>query len=94
VHFDTHFENIMTDGRRFYFNDFGLALSTQFDLSDSEMVFLQRHRDYDRCRASVAFMHAATTAVLGQDNWHGNLRRALQLESILIPPPVAATIQK
>jgi hypothetical protein len=39
-------------------------------------------------------MHAATTAALGQDNWKENLRRALRSESILISPPVAATIQK
>jgi hypothetical protein len=70
LHFDTHFENILTDGRRLYFNDFGLALSTEFDLSDGEMEFLRRHRDYDRCRASVGFMHAVTTAVPGQDNWN------------------------
>jgi hypothetical protein len=94
VHFDTHFDNIVTDGQRLYFNDFGLALSMEFDLSDSETAFLRQHRDYDRCRASVGFMHAATTAALGQDNWKENLRRALRSESILISPPVAATIQK
>jgi hypothetical protein len=28
THFDTLFENIVTDGRRLYFSDFGLALSS------------------------------------------------------------------
>jgi hypothetical protein len=94
VHFDTHFENVVTDGQRLYFNDFGLALSMEFDLSASEIAFLRRHRDYDQCRASVGFMHAATTAIFGQENWRENLRSVLQSESIPVSPPVAATIQK
>lgn len=36
IHFDAHFANILTDGRRLYFADFGLALSSRFDLSADE----------------------------------------------------------
>ncbi|MDH6109040.1 hypothetical protein P3T36_006037 [Kitasatospora sp. MAP12-15] len=47
VHFDAHFENILTDGRRLYFTDFGLALSSGFELSIEEREFLTLHEDYD-----------------------------------------------
>ncbi|HET6635714.1 MAG TPA: protein kinase family protein, partial [Streptomyces sp.] len=33
LHFDAHFHNILTDGRRLYFTDYGLALSSRFDLT-------------------------------------------------------------
>ncbi|MET7744876.1 protein kinase family protein [Streptomyces sp. NPDC005385] len=47
VHFDAHFQNILTDGKRLYFTDFGLALSRRFDLSQAETRFLLLHRTYD-----------------------------------------------
>ncbi|MFB7214346.1 protein kinase family protein [Streptomyces sp. NPDC056255] len=49
VHFDAHFANILTDGRRLYFADFGLALSSRFDLSAGESNFLSDHLAYDHC---------------------------------------------
>jgi hypothetical protein len=49
VHFDAHFANILTDGRQLYFADFGLALSSRFDLSADESTFLSDHLAYDHC---------------------------------------------
>ncbi|MGI5054965.1 protein kinase family protein, partial [Streptomyces sp. JAC18] len=49
VHFDAHFANILTDGRQLYFADFGLALSSRFDLSSGESSLLSDHLAYDRC---------------------------------------------
>ncbi|MER7792794.1 protein kinase family protein [Streptomyces sp. NPDC097640] len=49
VHFDAHFANVLTDGRLLYFADFGLALSSCFELSASEAEFLSAHLVYDRC---------------------------------------------
>jgi hypothetical protein len=49
LHFDAHFQNILTDGRRLYFADYGLAISSRFDLSPSETSFFELHRTYDRC---------------------------------------------
>lgn len=49
LHFDAHFENILTDGRRLYFADYGLALSTRFDLTPAEADFYAEHDAYDRC---------------------------------------------
>ncbi|SEN94617.1 hypothetical protein SAMN05216267_1013123 [Actinacidiphila rubida] len=49
LHFDAHFENILTDGRRLFFADFGLALSSRFELGQDEREFFALHRAYDRC---------------------------------------------
>ena len=48
LHFDAHFKNILTDGQHLYFSDFGLAMSTGFDLAVDEFEFFLRHRSYDR----------------------------------------------
>ncbi|MEU6710247.1 serine/threonine-protein kinase [Nonomuraea sp. NPDC046802] len=48
LHFDTHFKNILTDGRRLYFADFGLSTSSRFELSAEQAEFFDRHRTYDR----------------------------------------------
>ena len=39
-HFDAHLDNILTDGERLYFVDLALAMSPRFDLSASEVRFL------------------------------------------------------
>jgi hypothetical protein len=49
LHFDAHFANILTDGEHLYFADFGLAASTEFDLSPAEREFFEQHESYDRC---------------------------------------------
>ncbi|MEU8627041.1 protein kinase family protein [Streptomyces sp. NPDC048669] len=48
VHFDAHFHNILTDGSSVRFADFGLALSSAFELSPEESAFLAGHLAYDR----------------------------------------------
>ncbi|MEU7465655.1 MULTISPECIES: protein kinase family protein [Streptomyces] len=52
VHFDAHFGNVLTDGRLLYFADFGLALSSGFELSAAEAEFLSDHLAYDRCHTA------------------------------------------
>ena len=47
VHFDAHFGNVLTDGERLRFADFGLATSTAFTLSAEETRFLTGHLRYD-----------------------------------------------
>jgi hypothetical protein len=48
LHFDGHFQNVLTDGERLYFADYGLAISSAFDLSEEETAFFTENRDYDR----------------------------------------------
>ncbi|MEU1346773.1 protein kinase family protein [Streptomyces sp. NPDC005795] len=57
VHFDAHFANILTDGHQLYFADFGLALSSRFDLSADESHFLVDHLAYDRCYTANHLLH-------------------------------------
>jgi hypothetical protein len=47
LHFDAHFRNILTDGRRLYFADLGLATSPRFDLSADERDFLALNASHD-----------------------------------------------
>lgn len=76
VHFDAHFRNILTDGRRLYFADYGLALSSRFDLSRSERRFLELHRDYDRCYTLDWLVNWLITALYGygRDERHALVR--------------------
>jgi hypothetical protein len=48
LHFDAHFWNILTDGERLYFADYGLAMSSEFDLSPDERRFFAEHQAYDQ----------------------------------------------
>ncbi|MGV3614143.1 MAG: hypothetical protein ACO1SV_02305 [Fimbriimonas sp.] len=47
VHFDAHFQNVLTDGDRLYLTDFGLTLDRAFDLSEEERAFFAANDVYD-----------------------------------------------
>lgn len=94
IHFDTHFENIMTDGERLYFNDFGLAMSDQFELDQDERVFFEQHRNYDRCRASIGLVHAMITAIYGENDWKDNLHKFLESRNSSLSPFTDAVLRK
>ncbi|WP_017607691.1 BUD32 family EKC/KEOPS complex subunit [Nocardiopsis xinjiangensis] len=57
VHFDAHFDNLLTEGRMIYFTDFGLALSSGFELSAAEEQFLSRHLTYDGHYTASHLLH-------------------------------------
>jgi hypothetical protein len=57
LHFDTHFHNLLTDGDRIYFADFGLAIGAQFDLDPAEYAFFRSHETYDRSYTATHFTH-------------------------------------
>lgn len=77
IHFDAHFENILTDGKQLYFSDFGLSLSKSFDLSREEISFFESHRTYDRCSAIVNLLHCLVTSALGKDRWERWLKEPM-----------------
>ncbi|ESU46345.1 hypothetical protein P376_5678 [Streptomyces sp. HCCB10043] len=96
VHFDAHFTNILTDGRRLYFADFGLALSSRFDLSSGESGFLSDHLAYDRCyTASHLLRHHVLDLVRGDTE-----RKAFLHDWIAgrrpgdVPPAISAIIDR
>jgi hypothetical protein len=47
IHFDAHFNNVLTDGDRAYLTDFGLVLDRSFSLKKEEEDFFDRHVFYD-----------------------------------------------
>lgn len=47
IHFDAHWDNILTDGVHAYLSDFGLTLDRSFALSAEEVRFFEQHIDYD-----------------------------------------------
>jgi hypothetical protein len=65
LHFDAHFENILTDGQRLYFADYGLAISSGFELSQDEADFFDWHQTYDRCYTATYLVHWLVTALCG-----------------------------
>ncbi len=75
LHFDAHFKNILTDGHRLYFTDFGLVLSSEFSLSRVELDFLNKHRNYDYCSAIMNFIHCIVTILHGKKNWDKKLEQ-------------------
>ncbi|MBQ0988238.1 serine/threonine protein kinase [Streptomyces sp. F63] len=67
LHFDAHFQNILVDGRRLYFADYGLAISSRFDLSPSETGFLELHRTYDLCYTRSWLVNRLITKLYGYE---------------------------
>lgn len=50
IHFDAHFQNVMTDGNHPFLTDFGLALDREYSLSEEEKRFYAKHTNYDYAR--------------------------------------------
>nr|WP_205741027.1 serine/threonine protein kinase [Haloactinopolyspora alba] len=65
LHFDAHFENILTDGRRLFFADYGLAISSRFELTQGKADFFDEHRSYDRCYAATHLVNWLAVALYG-----------------------------
>lgn len=47
IHFDSHFFNMLSDGKQTYLADFGLVLDKQFSLAPAEEGFFKQHSWYD-----------------------------------------------
>lgn len=67
LHFDAHFENVLTDGHRLYLADFGLALSSRFRLAPEERGFFDRHHGYDHAYMAAYLVNWLVTALYGYD---------------------------
>jgi hypothetical protein len=95
LHFDAHFENILTDGRRLFFADYGLAISSGFELAQDEADFFDRHRTYDRTYAATHLVNWLAVALYG----HSPEQRRTFIRTCAdgispgnLPPRVAATL--
>jgi hypothetical protein len=67
VHFDAHFGNVLTDGRRLYLADFGLAASPCFELSADEISLLRDTAGHDRSYAAMCLVNAVLAPLC--DSW-------------------------
>ncbi|MFG2894918.1 protein kinase family protein [Streptomyces sp. NPDC048248] len=94
LHFDAHFENILTDGQRLFFADYGLAISSRFELSQEEVGFFDRHRTYDRCYSASYLVNWLVTALYGygRDDREAQVRAYAQGERPTGIPEEAAAI--
>ncbi|MFE6055285.1 protein kinase family protein [Kitasatospora sp. NPDC056446] len=96
VHFDAHFRNILTDGRLIYFADFGLALSSRFELSTEEEQFLADHLRYDHHYTASHLIHHHLV-----DRLRGDRETDVFLQEWIagrrpdgVPPEIAAIIER
>lgn len=94
MHFDAHFKNILTDGERLYFSDFGLALSSKFDLIPEEIEFLKQHQSYDQACAAVNLLHCVITSLFDKEHWEIRLREYLAGELSKAPPAINTIINR
>ncbi|MCX4459049.1 protein kinase family protein [Streptomyces sp. NBC_01340] len=94
LHFDAHFENILTDGHRLYFADYGLALSSRFRLSSEEREFFDRHASYDRVYTVTYLVNwlAAALYGYGRDERQAFVRACAEGERPQGVPPAAAAL--
>lgn len=94
MHFDAHFNNILTDGELIYLSDFGLALSSKFELAPSETEFLKRHQTYDRAYASLNLLLSIFSAIFKKDQWEIRPHEYVEREEIRLLPAIAKIIEK
>lgn len=94
IHFDAHFHNILTDGNRLYFSDFGLATSYNFELSEEERNFFKYHLDYDSYSATTNFLHCLVTHYVGKDKWVESLRELMSEKPQKFPSYFGAIIKR
>jgi hypothetical protein len=93
-HFDAHFKNLLADDKLVYFSDFGLALSSQFELTAAEIEFLSIHGSYDRCVGVVNLVHSLISNLFGKDEWVARLQEYLNGERGAVSPCLAVAIRK
>ena len=95
LHFDAHFRNIMTDGQHLYFADFGLAISSRFELSKDEAHFFQIHRNYDKCYTTTHLANFLARSLFGAENQDSVIQEyASGKAKRPIPPAVAAVLNR
>ena len=93
VHFDPHLSNILTDGVRLYFADFGLALHDSFDLTGDELSFLTKHSEYDKLRFASSMVHTICRAMPGEEGWSHKLSN-LDLQAETLPPAAISALRR
>ncbi|MFA9432293.1 hypothetical protein [Egicoccus sp. AB-alg2] len=89
-HFDSHLQNVLTDGARIHLADFGLALASDFDLTDAEVAFLARNRAHDVAYTVAQLVNWAVrtyTGVRSPADRNAIVRRAAAGDAPGVLPP-------
>jgi hypothetical protein len=94
LHFDAHFENILTDGKLLYLSDFGLALSNKFELSTAEVDFFNRHQNYDQTSTMTNLLFSIIDSFFGRREWRLTLEEYLAGNRSKAPTNIDAIIKK
>jgi hypothetical protein len=95
LHFDAHFENILTDGQRLYFADYGLAISSGFELSQDDADFFDWHQTYDRCYTATYLVYWLVTALYQREDRYALVRAwAEGTPPVGIPEEAAAILAR
>lgn len=69
LHMDAHLENILMDDDNVYLSDFGLSISSLFELSEAEKDFMYKHQKYDSYSTDYFLVHGILTSYIGENNW-------------------------
>lgn len=98
LHFDAHAGNILTDGRQLYFADFGLAISSRFELSEAELAFFDIHKRYDECYTVTQLINWLVRVYTGASK-PADLKEGVQRYAVgdipsTVPPSVAVVIKR
>lgn len=94
-HFDAHLGNVLTDGRRVYLADFGLATSPRFRLSAGEAAFVAAHGLHDLCLALTGLVDCLVTELTAAPDWRARnetIRRVADGEALVGVLPAAAAV--
>ncbi|MBL7258867.1 serine/threonine protein phosphatase [Paractinoplanes lichenicola] len=92
THFDAHFHNLLTDGNRLYFADFGLATHTGFAHSADEAAFLARHAGYDRAYTRMHLTTWLISNLLGVPWWESLAHLRAHATELDLPEPAARIV--
>jgi hypothetical protein len=78
LHFDAHLMNLLTDGQRLYFADFGLATSSRFELSEAESIFFEANTSHDGCYVVTQLVNWLVTTLSGAPDRDGFIHRCAE----------------
>jgi predicted unusual protein kinase regulating ubiquinone biosynthesis (AarF/ABC1/UbiB family) len=97
LHFDAHFQNLLTDDKHVYFADFGLAICLEFKLSQEEKAFFDKHKNYDRYVVIANLVWSSISEATSWDvcrdllnEWHATGK----VSTSQLPPSVQAIVKR
>ncbi|GAB2568975.1 hypothetical protein Aab01nite_08300 [Paractinoplanes abujensis] len=94
VHFDAHFRNLLTDGHRVYFADFGLATHTGFSHTADESAFLNRRVVYDRAYTAMHLTTWLISNLLDVPWWDSLAHLRARTGRLALPEPAAGIVER